>query len=76
MMYKYEKQTYENLTKRIFEGVGKYNIPVIQPENTECQDFIGFNYAQSCNDREEAEWIGQAIERAEENRTVERRWYY
>lgn len=43
-----ENRNYENLEKRIFEGVGQYGIPQIHPEKYEgkCQ-WIGFNFAKS-----------------------------
>lgn len=45
-MYRQNKN-YENLQKRIFDGVGEYGIPQIEPTHyTEC-DWIGFNYARS-----------------------------
>lgn len=42
---------YDNLERRIFEGVGEYGIPEIQPTPYEggC-DWIGFNYAKSCKE--------------------------
>lgn len=46
-------RNYENLNKRRFDGVGKYNIPFIRPEKYEGCQFIGFNYAASCKHREE-----------------------
>lgn len=45
------RRNYENLERRIFEGVGQYGIPQIQPTQFEKCDFIGFNYAKSCKDR-------------------------
>lgn len=38
---------YENLQKRIFDGVGEYGIPQIQPTQYKECDWIGFNYAES-----------------------------
>ncbi len=40
---------YDNLERRIFEGVGEYGISEIQstPYEGGC-DWIGFNYAKSC----------------------------
>lgn len=38
---------YENLTKANFSGAGKYNIPILQPENISAEQFIGFNYAKT-----------------------------
>jgi len=40
-----------NLDEITFEGVGPYDIPIIQPEQYEPVEFIGFNYAKSCKDR-------------------------
>lgn len=40
-----------NLDEIVFEGVGKYDIPVIRPEQYEPTDFIGFNYASTCKER-------------------------
>ena len=45
-----QKQNYENLEKFIFEGTGEFGIPIISPENTECMDFIGVNYAKTCKE--------------------------
>lgn len=46
------RRNYENLQLRIFDGVGDYGIPQIEP----CAysggiDWIGFNYANSCKDK-------------------------
>lgn len=50
-MYRQTKN-YENLQKRIFGGVGEYDIPQIKPvQYTEC-DWIGFNYAKGEKYRE------------------------
>lgn len=46
------KRNYENLERRIFEGVGKYGIPQIKPTQFTNCDFVGFNYAKTCNDRQ------------------------
>ena len=45
------RRNYENLERRIFDGVGEYGIPEIQPTPYEggC-DWIGFNYAKSCKE--------------------------
>ena len=45
------RRNYENLERSIFEGVGQYGIPQIQPTQFQKCDFIGFNYAKSCKDR-------------------------
>lgn len=49
-MYRQTKN-YENLQKRIFDGVGEYDIPQIQPTQYKKCDWIGFNYARSEKDR-------------------------
>lgn len=41
-----------NLDEITFPGVGPYDMPVIQPEQYIPTDFIGFNYAKGCKDRE------------------------
>lgn len=46
------QRNYENLTKCRFAGVGKYEIPQIQPEQFEECEFIGFNFATSCEKAE------------------------
>ena len=45
---------YENLNRRIFNGVGEYGIPQIKPVQFHgpCE-FIGFNYAANATKREE-----------------------
>lgn len=45
------KRNYENLERRIFDGVGEYGIPKLKLTQFEKCDFIGFNYAKSCKDR-------------------------
>lgn len=46
-------RNYENLERRIFDGVGEYGIPQIEPVTYEggC-DWIGFNYAKTCKEPE------------------------
>lgn len=46
-------RNYENLERRIFDGVGPYGIPPIAPVDYEggCE-FIGFNYAKGCKNTE------------------------
>ena len=40
---------YENLERRIFKGVGQFDIPHIQPVSYRGRyEWIGFNYAKSC----------------------------
>ena len=38
-------RNYENLNKRIFKGVGPYEIPQIEATHFEFCEFVGFNYA-------------------------------
>lgn len=47
------RRSYENLERRIFDGVGEYGIPQFEPirYETDCE-FIPFNYAKSCKNRE------------------------
>lgn len=51
-MYR-QLKNYENLQKRIFEGVGKYGIPEIKPTLYDNADWIGFNYAKTVKDRQD-----------------------
>lgn len=46
-------RNYENLEHRIFDGVGEYSIPQLEPVYFEggCE-FISFNYASTAKDRE------------------------
>lgn len=46
------RRNYENLERRIFDGVGEYGIPQLEPTafKDRC-DFIGFNFAASTKDR-------------------------
>ncbi|MBQ7654525.1 MAG: DUF4417 domain-containing protein [Clostridia bacterium] len=43
-----QKHNYENLNKVIFDGEGEYDIPLLKNENITVDDFIGFNFAKSC----------------------------
>lgn len=53
MNYKHMRN-YENMQKASFPGVGEYGTPEIEATQVNCDcDFIGFNYAAQCNDREE-----------------------
>lgn len=47
------RRNYENLERRIFDGVGEYGIPQIEPTPYDggCE-WISFNYAKSCEKRE------------------------
>lgn len=51
MNYK-STRNYENIQRVLFDGVGEYNIPVIEPIEFESTDFIGFNYARNVKDAE------------------------
>lgn len=53
-----QTQNYENLQRRIFDGVGEYDIPQIKPimYDGNCE-FIGFNYAKSEKNRGAREYI-------------------
>lgn len=46
-------RNYENLNKRIFKGVGPYEIPQIEATHFESCEFVGFNYAAQAKKREE-----------------------
>ena len=46
-MYR-EMKNYENQQKHIFDGVGQYGIPKIEPTSYKECEFIGFNYANTC----------------------------
>lgn len=46
-------RNYDNLERRIFDGVGEYGIPQIKPTViTDGCEWIGFNYAKTAKDRE------------------------
>ena len=55
MSDKSNSSAYENLNRRIFDGVGEYGIPQLDPERFEGKcEFVGFNYARGkCNHPEE-----------------------
>ena len=46
-----EKERYENLEKFTPAVTGKYDIPVIEADEVDFSDFIGFNYANTAKDR-------------------------
>ena len=50
VMYRSTKN-YENQQKMIFDGVGEYGIPQIEPTSYNSCEFLSFNYAKSCKDR-------------------------
>ena len=45
-------QNYENQQKMLFDGVGEYGIPQIEPTSYNPCEFLSFNYAKSCKDKE------------------------
>ena len=45
--YKYSRNSWENQEKAIFDGVGMYDIPVIEPEEYHHVEWIGFNSART-----------------------------
>lgn len=47
-----QQRNYENLNKRIFEGVGEYGIPVIKSTAYNSENWISFNYARGCEEPE------------------------
>ena len=49
-MYRTQKN-YENLQRMIFDGVGEYGIPEIELTTYKECDFIPFNYAKGCKDK-------------------------
>ena len=44
-MYKTQRN-YENVQRALFNGVGCYEIPMIEPTQFDNAEFIGFNYAK------------------------------
>lgn len=55
MANKTNSMAYENLNRRIFDGVGEYGIPKVYPETFEGEyEFVGFNYVRGkCTKPEE-----------------------
>ncbi len=52
-MYK-EQRNYENVQRMLFDGVGRYDIPEIEPTQFYNAEFVGFNYAKNtknCEDK-------------------------
>lgn len=47
-----QQRNYENLNKRIFEGVGEYDIPALKNALFTVDNWISFNYARSCEEPE------------------------
>lgn len=50
VMYK-QQRNYENINKRLFEGIGEYQIPEIKATHYDFCEFIGFNAAKMQKDR-------------------------
>lgn len=50
-LYKYSRNSWENQEKAIFDGVGMYDIPVIEPEEYHHVEWIGFNSARTTQKR-------------------------
>lgn len=51
-MYRNTKN-YENLQRMIFDGAGEYQIPQIEPTTYKGSEFIPFNYAKTCKEKNE-----------------------
>lgn len=47
-----QQRNYENLNKRIFTGVGEYDIPPLKSAVYEVENWISFNFARSCEEPE------------------------
>lgn len=47
-----QQRNYENLNKRMFEGVGEYNIPELKSAVFEVDNWISFNFARGCEEPE------------------------
>lgn len=45
-----QQRNYENLNKRIFPGVGEYDIPALKSAVYEVENWISFNFARSCEE--------------------------
>ena len=45
-------RNWQNLEKCMFDGVGDYAIPVIEPSDCDVENWISFNYARTCEDPE------------------------
>ena len=46
-----QSRNYENLQRRIYNGVGEYDIPKIKREKYCGCEWISFNYAKSCKNK-------------------------
>lgn len=47
-----QQRNYENLNKRIFTGVGEYDIPALKSAVYEVDNWISFNFARGCEEPE------------------------
>ena len=47
-----QTRNYENLNKRMLEGVGEYGIPALKSGVFEVDNWISFNFARSCEEPE------------------------
>ena len=46
-------RNYENLNRRIFDGVGEFNIPALESGLFTVDNWISFNYAKGCEEPEQ-----------------------
>lgn len=44
------QRNYENLQKRIFKGIGEYDIPELKPVTCNVDNWISFNFAKGCDE--------------------------
>lgn len=51
-MYRTQRN-YENAQRMLFDGVGQYSTPAIEPTQFDNAEFIGFNYARSAKNPED-----------------------
>lgn len=47
-----QQRDYENLNKAIFDGVGEFDFPMIEPDDPPVDNWISFNYARGCEEPE------------------------
>ena len=47
-----QSRNYENLNKRLFDGVGEYNIPPLKGASYKADNWISFNFARGCEEPE------------------------
>ena len=50
-MYRTQRN-YENVQRMLFDGIGEYDIPQIEPTQFNNAEFIGFNYARNAKEPE------------------------